>query len=274
MSNEPFPFVPSWLDDLGLPTTHFRVLCHLHRRAGKDGRCYPSAPSIATICKIHRNTVWPALAKLEELGLIERMKKSFGGSNAYLLKSPIGTNQGPIESIQSAQSDSRLTDCQSAQSDSRQSALPLCHQSAQSDSREGNPSKEVHLRESKNDIDLGDLLKLEVSTKKPSSDQLAESIYQEYPRKVKKPAGIKAIKNALKTHPAEFLLERVKTYASAIGWQERRFIPHPATWFNEMRWEDDPAEWEQPAPSAPRSGQSNKTAEMDLTRRPSDREEV
>ena len=244
--NEAFPFLPSWLDDLGLPTTHFRVLCHLHRRAGKDGRCFPSAPSIAKICKIHRNTVWPTIAKLEEMELIERMKKGFGGSNVYLLKSPISTNQGPIETIQSAQSDSRLTDCQSAQSDSRQSALHLCHQSAQSDSREGYPSKGIHLRVSKKDIDLGDLLKLEVSTKKPSCDQLAESIYQEYPRKVSKPAGIKAIKNALKTHPAEYLLEKVKAYSAATGWKDRQFIPHPATWFNGRRWEDDPAEWEQP----------------------------
>ncbi|MCX6880708.1 MAG: hypothetical protein NTW21_43915 [Verrucomicrobia bacterium] len=138
-------------------------------------------------------------------------------------------------------------------------------QSAEMDGREGYPYKGIHLRVSKRDISpSSDLFPQQVSIKIPSADELAESIYQEYPRKVKRPEALKAIKKALKTHPAEFLLEKVKAYSQAIGWQELRFIPHPATWFNNARWEDDPAEWEQPAPRP-----QTQTAVMDTSRRPS-----
>jgi hypothetical protein len=109
----------------------------------------------------------------------------------------------------------------------------------------------------------GDSLKLEVATKKPSSDELAESIYQEYPRKVGKSSALTAIKKSLKTHASEFLLERVKAYASAIGWKDRQFIPHPATWFNGGRFNDDPAEWEPPSQSSiPQPIETAETAEM------------
>ncbi|MCX6880755.1 MAG: helix-turn-helix domain-containing protein, partial [Verrucomicrobia bacterium] len=90
------PFIPSWLDDRGLTPHQFRVLCHLHRRAGKDGKCRPSAPSIAATCRINRDTVWPVLERLEELGLIAKLKKGFAGANNYLLKSPIGGNEAPV----------------------------------------------------------------------------------------------------------------------------------------------------------------------------------
>jgi hypothetical protein len=75
---------------------------------------------------------------------------------------------------------------------------------------------------------------------------LAELIYQVYPRKAAKKNGIKAILKAMKENNPDFLLERTKAYASAIGWKERRFIPHPATWFNGESFNDDPDEWKQP----------------------------
>lgn len=72
----------------------------------------------------------------------------------------------------------------------------------------------------------------------------AASIYAEYPKKVGKTAALKAINKAIKAHSFERLLERTKAYCKAIGWQDRQFIPHPATWFNEGRFDDDPMQWE------------------------------
>lgn len=79
------------------------------------------------------------------------------------------------------------------------------------------------------------------------SKESAETIYQAYPRKVAKKPALAAIRNALKKNAAPFLLEKTKAYAEAIVWKEPQFIPHPATWFNEERFNDDPAAWEQPA---------------------------
>ena len=53
----------------------------------------------------------------------------------------------------------------------------------------------------------------------------------------------------MKTHDPAFLLERTKAYAGAIHWQDRQFIPHPATWSNGERFNDDPKEWDDPKKS-------------------------
>lgn len=73
-----------------------------------------------------------------------------------------------------------------------------------------------------------------------------DSIYAAYPRKVGKADALKAIAKALKTKPAAELLAAVNAYAVAMAdWPEgeRQFIPHPATWFNGGRYDDDPATW-------------------------------
>jgi len=78
------PFIPSWLDDLGLTSNEFRVCCHLSRRAGKDGKCHPAASSIMTVCHISENTVWKILKQLESMELIVR-EKHFRNANAYVV---------------------------------------------------------------------------------------------------------------------------------------------------------------------------------------------
>jgi len=74
----------------------------------------------------------------------------------------------------------------------------------------------------------------------------AESIYSEYPRKVGKSAALKAITAVLKSKDADFLIERTKAFSAATAtWPaaDHQFIPHPSTWFNQGRFDDDPTEW-------------------------------
>ncbi|MEO5713587.1 MAG: hypothetical protein ABIT37_08855 [Luteolibacter sp.] len=86
-----------------------------------------------------------------------------------------------------------------------------------------------------------------VAAKLPTGkSQMAEDIYHAYPRKVAKADAIKAITKAMKNSDPVALLGKVQEYAAAIGWQEMRFIPHPATWFNQQRFNDDPKGWAQP----------------------------
>lgn len=101
-------------------------------------------------------------------------------------------------------------------------------------------------------------------------DALAESIYREYPRKVSKKPALKAIKIALKKNTGDFLLEKTKTFAEMISWKESQFIPHPATWFGQERFNDDPSDWEQPpakGPRAPVSEDALEAARKSLGRR-------
>lgn len=79
-----------------------------------------------------------------------------------------------------------------------------------------------------------------------NNGDLIEEIYQAYPKKVGKGSAIKAIKKAIKTIDPNELLEIVKIYSTKVDGQDKKFIPHPSTWFNDMRWEDDQSTWEKP----------------------------
>ena len=78
----------------------------------------------------------------------------------------------------------------------------------------------------------------------------AIAIYRAYPRKVGRAAAIKAISKALKKVSFDELLEAVEAYArSRIDEDgqfrdDRKYTPHPSTWFNQERWADDREEWE------------------------------
>ena len=82
-----------------------------------------------------------------------------------------------------------------------------------------------------------------VKNKKEKILTQAEIIYQVYPKHVGKKAALKAITKALKEVSFETLLEKTEEYTVSIEGKDKEFIPHPATWFNQGRWEDDPTEW-------------------------------
>lgn len=79
-------------------------------------------------------------------------------------------------------------------------------------------------------------------------------IYDAYPRKVNRPAALRAIEKAIKAGaPASGLLERTRLYAAAVArWpadfrltrEGRDLVPHPATWFNAEGYADDEATWQ------------------------------
>lgn len=83
------------------------------------------------------------------------------------------------------------------------------------------------------------------------------AIWEAYPRKVGHSQALAAIATALSTTPAAELRAAVTAYAAAVAkWDEadRRFIPHPAKWFGEERFKDDPATWVRTAASNARTG--------------------
>ena len=56
----------------------------------------------------------------------------------------------------------------------------------------------------------------------------------------------KALENLDDEDPVKALRARVMEYAaSPAGHKEQRFIPYPATWFNDKCYTEDPKEWEQ-----------------------------
>lgn len=65
--------------------------------------------------------------------------------------------------------------------------------------------------------------------------------WQEYPRRIAKKAARMAYQKAIKHTPPEDIISGAATFASyceRFG-KEMQYIPHPATWLNGERWEDD-----------------------------------
>lgn len=68
-----------------------------------------------------------------------------------------------------------------------------------------------------------------------------EAFWTAYPNKTGKAAAVKAYAKALRTATAEQVMAGLQ--ATVAVWtaerRERQFIPHPATWLNAGRWEDE-----------------------------------
>jgi len=78
----------------------------------------------------------------------------------------------------------------------------------------------------------------------PSPIGDSEVIYQVYPRKVGKPVALRAIQKQIGKFGFERLLDLTKRFASAwAGAVDLKFCPHPSTWFNQERFNDDPGSW-------------------------------
>lgn len=150
MSEEPSRrfFIPPWLDDLDLKPHPFRVLCHLLRRAGEDGLCYTSAPSIAAKCHINKDTIWTALKSLEKAAIITRQPKKFGRCNRYLITPPIGGNKGVNGDGPISGKPGPIDFTQSAEKAGRQSAEKAGCQSAEKAGCKEIPLKKTNIKKS------------------------------------------------------------------------------------------------------------------------------
>lgn len=100
--------------------------------------------------------------------------------------------------------------------------------------------------------------------RKPKIHPDAEKIYNAYPRKVKKKPALLAITEVIDGgHDPTALLET--TTAFGVYWKQRKartpdewkFCPHPTTWFNSGRYDDDPDEWILPDEQAQSKQQHN-----------------
>jgi hypothetical protein len=78
----------------------------------------------------------------------------------------------------------------------------------------------------------------------PSNDGF-ELVYQEYPKKVGKPAALKAFR-AQKVTPEEvaLILRDIANKKNSVEWKKDggQYIPYPATYINQRRWLDQPAQ--------------------------------
>jgi uncharacterized protein YdaU (DUF1376 family) len=81
-------------------------------------------------------------------------------------------------------------------------------------------------------------------------DPAFDAFWKSYPKKVGKAYAKRCFTRLVRRNPPAFVAElqsKVVAYAAAVAkWPEadHQFIPHPSTWLNEGRHDDNPAEWQ------------------------------
>jgi len=65
-----------------------------------------------------------------------------------------------------------------------------------------------------------------------------DAFWDAYPRKVGKDAARKAFSKAVKKTPASEVMAGLKAQLPSITSRDRQYQPHPATWLNQGRWQD------------------------------------
>jgi len=241
-------FVHSHLDDYGLTPSQFRVYAHLSRRASKTGKAWPSIQSVARVCRLHPRTVRCALKILVWYRMV-RAEPRRGGSTIYSMSPPSHWCPPLHADGDPAQTDTHASGCLA----SPDKPIQLHH--SQGDADKVNPVEGNKLKEIQSPI-IPQRGKCVEGAVEFSASQV-EAIYEAYPKKIGKPAALRAIRRALTRFGPEFLLERTKLYAATYNGPQR-FIPNPAKWFREERFNDDPATWRRA--DAPQTRPGNKAA--------------
>ena len=102
-------------------------------------------------------------------------------------------------------------------------------------------SSEDHLEEHENPLPPAGVSRDVV--KVTGAEDPFEVFYKTYPRHTGRLAAEKAFRAALRKAPADDILAGARRFAADPNLppkEEQRFIPMPATWLNQGRWDDDP----------------------------------
>jgi len=74
--------------------------------------------------------------------------------------------------------------------------------------------------------------------KKKNCDEFAE-FWEHYPKKRQKAKAHVAFDSVIKKTPLDVLVNAVEVFKASV-WNDPQFIPYPATWLNQARWEEIP----------------------------------
>jgi len=195
----------------------------------KNGTAWPSRHSLAQDCHIAESTVSGSIDRLLNLGLltVERAgRNARRQTNRYRIpgwpdwKKDVSENEPPDAPAVSENRTARV----------RKSDGP-CPKIGHKLEPRTRPKKKTQ--------------------KYSCSKSEIETIYRTYPRKVGKKKAMLAIEKALReiakrdgmVDAADWLLARVKEFAASPAGQAGAYTPHPTTWMNHGRYDDDPKEW-------------------------------
>ena len=166
------------------------------------GACFPSLKTLATECEMGKSTLIRHLDDLEKAGLIQRHERT--RENGSQTSTSYTLHMTPV---------------------------PKCASPCPKMEQPPVPNRDTHNLGIYNLGNEQDIF--------PSSGSFDE-FWERYPRKIGKAAARKAFQKAsLKAWQNEIMFGLSQQMASLTA-REAQYIPHPATWLNQERWNDEP----------------------------------
>ena len=233
------------LYDAALSANAVRIYGCLARHGSDPANCYPSHARIAGLLGMSERSIARPLAELAEAGWVTKVKRP---------PLPDGTRRPDAYHVHL---EPRSTARSTAQSSAEPPRNPARNHRAESRG-EREPVKES--QEIQRDARAAqDVLQLVVE--EPEIPEPFDAFWELYPRKVAKPKAERAWRKVTDDGAVMAGLACWNAY-----WKSRddpRFVPYPATWLNDERWNDDPppirangnghrqsgSEWDRSAPS-------------------------
>jgi hypothetical protein len=223
------------------------LLALADRHNADNGQCNPGIACLCADTAMYRETIMEAIKSLESENIIAVQRKLGAGSSYQFIGFELG-KQSPItdqsefnnqpvntDRNQSADTDQLPPKNQSANTDPSVNTDP--DQSVFTDSNQSvNTDTEPYNRTYKEEP-------IDASAKKaPLAPDAFAEFYKAYPNKKNRKKAEAAWKklNPDKTLQAEIMAGLARAKQSR-DWQKDggQYIPHPATWLNGRRWEDD-----------------------------------
>jgi hypothetical protein len=184
------------------------VFLALASHTGRGG-VHPSQRTLRKEARLSENPVRVALAELEAAGVVERVRRTDAAghrkSDAYLLlvNGPLGPGEA-LDADSEPRGDAQHSDAE-APTLTDSGLVPLIE---------------------------------EEPIKNPSD--VFEEFWKVYPRHVAKTAARTKFLAIAKTVDVDLVLAGARRFAEDPNLPETKYIPHPTTWLNGGRWDDDP----------------------------------
>ena len=184
------------------PTTKIVLYWIADHHNGETGDCFPSHKRLADLCEISDRDVRRQIFKLVELGLIqiENRSRSNGSQSSNSYKLNMRENMG-------------RTNSPTPQDTLSDHPLTNC------------PT-----------LNLGTNNLGNITTKNMS---IFDDLWKIYPKKVGKGTAKKALAKAMTKATADQIQHSLAVFVRAWGNQDKKFMPHLATWLNGERWDDE-----------------------------------
>ena len=179
--------------------------------------------------KMGERTFLKAKKTLLKLGLIEKLKYSNSKDQGWYIKVKYIKRQDLLETTQEPEEQGSCSDTKNSGKQDLDSSSPNALSSVNINALSSNSKK----RDTKVSL-----------KKKKLSKRHFDTFWKAYPRKKEKQNAVKAWDKILalskdKQPSIKTILEAITEQCKQEQWQTIRFIPHPATWLNAHRWEDE-----------------------------------